>query len=113
MTRDLNAKTFQATIGLNLYLLGFGLFPMLTVSFREEVGRLPTYVVSAFGFLLMYGCPRTNYFNSSRHSLFQGGSGSMWATNVGGTVADIWVPYEWVFNRPSSTFLGLFIDSKY
>jgi MFS family permease len=54
MTQDLNASTFQATIGLSLYALGFGLFPMVTASFSEEIGRLPIYVISAFGVLLMY-----------------------------------------------------------
>ncbi|THU84213.1 MFS polyamine transporter [Dendrothele bispora CBS 962.96] len=96
MTRDLNATTFQATIGLSLYALGFGLFPMVTASFSEEVGRLPIYVVSAFGVLLMYVmvalAPNIQTVLVAR--FLQGGFGSTWATNVGGTIADIWMPHE-------------------
>ena len=54
MTRDLNATVFQATIGLSLFTLGFGVIPMITASFSEEFGRRPLYIVSMLGFLLMY-----------------------------------------------------------
>ncbi|KAK7461799.1 hypothetical protein VKT23_008231 [Stygiomarasmius scandens] len=96
MTRDLNATTFQATIGLSLYALGFGLFPMVTASFSEEVGRLPIYVVSALGVLLMYVMvAQAQTIQTVLVARFlQGGFGSTWATNVGGTIADIWMPHE-------------------
>ena len=54
MTRDLNATNFQASIGLSVYALGFGVVPLVTASFSEEFGRLPLYIGSGVGFLLMY-----------------------------------------------------------
>jgi MFS family permease len=53
MMRDLHCTEFQATIGLSVYPLGFGLIPLATASFSEEFGRLPLYIVSGLGFLLM------------------------------------------------------------
>lgn len=54
MTRDLNCTHFQATIGLSMYALGFGIVPLVTASFSEEFGRQPLYIGSAVGFILMY-----------------------------------------------------------
>ncbi|KAJ3493498.1 hypothetical protein NLJ89_g11005 [Agrocybe chaxingu] len=54
MVRDLNCTYFQATIGLSLYALGFGVVPLVSASFSEEFGRQPLYVASGIGFLLMY-----------------------------------------------------------
>lgn len=54
MTRDLNCTRFQATIGLSVYALGFGVVPLVTASFSEEFGRQPLYIYSGIGFLLMY-----------------------------------------------------------
>jgi len=53
MIRDLNCTHFQATAGLSVYALGFGLVPLVTASFSEEFGRLPLYVVSGIGFFFM------------------------------------------------------------
>ncbi|KAF8797481.1 hypothetical protein BYT27DRAFT_7204489 [Phlegmacium glaucopus] len=53
MIRDLHCTEFQATIGLSVYALGFGLTPLVTASFSEEFGRLPLYIGSGLGFLLM------------------------------------------------------------
>ena len=54
MTRDLNATEFQATQGLSMYALGFGVVPLVTASFSEEFGRQALYFWSGVGFLLMY-----------------------------------------------------------
>jgi len=54
MMRDLNATEFQATQGLSMYALGFGILPLVTASFSEEFGRQPLYLWSGIGFLLMY-----------------------------------------------------------
>ena len=53
MIRDLHCTEYQATIGLSVYLLGFGLTPLVMASFSEEFGRQPLYIGSGFGFLLM------------------------------------------------------------
>jgi hypothetical protein len=54
MKPELNCTGFQATIGLSVYALGFGIVPLVTASFSEEFGRQPLYVGSAIGFILMY-----------------------------------------------------------
>jgi hypothetical protein len=52
MMRDLNCTQFQATVGLSMWSLGFGVVPLITSSFTEEFGRLNIYIVSSFGFML-------------------------------------------------------------
>lgn len=54
MIRDLHCTEYQATIGLSVFALGFGLIPLVTASFSEEFGRQPLYIGSGLGFLLMY-----------------------------------------------------------
>jgi MFS family permease len=54
MTRDLNCTEFQATIGLSVYPLGFGVVPMVTSAFSEEFGRQPLYLSTSVGFTLMF-----------------------------------------------------------
>ena len=54
MIRHFHCTEFQATIGLSVYPLGFGLIPLVSASFSEEFGRLPLYIGSGLGFLLMF-----------------------------------------------------------
>ena len=54
MIRDLHCTQLQATIGLSVFTLGFGVVPLVTSSFSEEFGRLPLYLVSGIGFFLMF-----------------------------------------------------------
>ncbi|KAF5355343.1 hypothetical protein D9758_006075 [Tetrapyrgos nigripes] len=96
MTRDLNCTSFQATVGLSLYALGFGVIPLFTASFSEEFGRYPLYLFSAVGFLLMYLAVALaqNIQTVLIARFLQGSFGSTGATMVGGTIADIWTPQE-------------------
>ena len=54
MIRDLNCTQFQATIGLSVYPLGFGVIPLATAALSEEFGRQPLYLGSALIFMLMH-----------------------------------------------------------
>lgn len=54
MIHDLGCTSFQATVGLSVYPLGFGVVPLVSASLSEEFGRMPLYVVSSIGFFLMY-----------------------------------------------------------
>jgi len=54
MMKDLNCTEFEATLGLSLFTLGFGIVPLVSSSFSEEFGRFPLYLVSGVGFILMY-----------------------------------------------------------
>lgn len=96
MTADLNCTTFQATIGLSLYALGFGLIPLVTAPLSEEFGRQPLYLVSGFIFMIMHlGIALAQNIQSVQVMRFiQGGAGSTGATMVGGSIADIWSPQQ-------------------
>ncbi|KAH9479807.1 Ascochitine biosynthesis cluster MFS transporter [Psilocybe cubensis] len=96
MTRDLGCTDFQATIGLSVYALGFGVVPLVTASFSEEFGRQPLYLGSGVGFLLMFMmiALAKNIQTVIIARLLQGAFGSTGATMVGGTIADIWTPKE-------------------
>ncbi|KAJ7708906.1 MFS polyamine transporter [Mycena rosella] len=96
MMRDLNCTEFQATVGLSVYTLGFGLVPLFSSSFSEEFGRQPLYIVSAVVFTAMYLliAMAKNIQTVIVARFIQGSFGSTWATMVGGTIADLWMPHE-------------------
>lgn len=96
MRQDLNCTNFQATIGLSVYGLGFGVVPLVTASLSEEFGRQPLYIGSAIGFLLMYlmVALSKNIQTVILARFLQGSFGSTGATMVGGTIADIWAPKD-------------------
>lgn len=100
MTSDLNCTNFQATIGLSLYGLGFALFPLVTSSFSEEVGRRPLYIGSLVGHTLMHLLVALSQnIQTVLVARFLGGAfGSTGAVMVGGTIADIFMPHESVYN---------------
>ncbi|KDR67704.1 hypothetical protein GALMADRAFT_1073826 [Galerina marginata CBS 339.88] len=96
MMRDLHCTHFQATLGLSLYCLGFGVSSLLAPSFSEEFGRLPLYYISAAMFLLMHlmiGLSQ-NIQTVVLSRFIQGAFGSSGTTMVAGTIADIWLPHE-------------------
>ncbi|KIJ20594.1 hypothetical protein PAXINDRAFT_66333, partial [Paxillus involutus ATCC 200175] len=96
MTRDLNCSTFEATVGLSVYPLGFSLVPLLTSSLSEEFGRFRLYIISSLLFMLTHVmialAPNIQTVIIAR--LLGGAFGSTGATLVGGTIADIWRPHE-------------------
>ncbi|KAI8985777.1 MFS general substrate transporter [Trametes punicea] len=96
MVRDLNATQFQATVGLSMYTLGFGLVPLVSASFSEEFGRQPLYLFSGIGCLLMHlmMALAKNIQTVIIGRFLAGAFGSTGSTMVGGTVADIWAPHE-------------------
>ncbi|KAF8803716.1 MFS polyamine transporter [Phlegmacium glaucopus] len=96
MIRDLRCTEFQATIGLSVYALGFGLTPLVTASLSEEFGRLPLYIGSGLGFLVMFPviALAKNIETVIVARFIQGAFGSTGATMVGGTVSDIWSTKE-------------------
>ncbi|THH29519.1 hypothetical protein EUX98_g4679 [Antrodiella citrinella] len=96
MTRDLNCTTFKATIGLSTYTLGFAIVPLIAASFSEEFGRHPLYVVTIVCFALMHlmVALAKNIQTVLIARFLAGAFGSTGSTMVGGTIADIWQPYE-------------------
>lgn len=96
MTRDLNCSTFQATLGLSAYCIGFAVTPLVTASFSEEFGRMPIYIASSIGFMLSHVmiALAPNVQTAIVGRLFSGAFGSTGATMVGGSIADIWPTNE-------------------
>jgi len=96
MIVDLNCSQFEATVGLSLYALGFGLVPLVTSSFSEEFGRQPLYVVCSFVFMLtqIMIALSQNIQTVIIARALGGAFGSTGATLVGGSIADIWRPHE-------------------
>ncbi|KAF9490043.1 MFS general substrate transporter [Pleurotus eryngii] len=96
MTRDLNCTNFQATIGLSVYPLGYGVISMLTVSFSEEFGRHIIYLFSSLGFTAMFTLialgPNIQIVILAR--FLQAAFAATGATMVGGTIADMWESHE-------------------
>ncbi|KAF9005034.1 MFS polyamine transporter [Cyathus striatus] len=96
MMRDLNCTLFQATIGLSVYTLGFGVVPLITASLSEDFGRQPLYLGSGIGLLLMYLMIALgkNIQTVLIGRFLQGAFASTGSTMVGGTIADIWSAKE-------------------
>lgn len=96
MMHDLNCTQLQATIGLSMYVLGFGFVPLFSSSFSEECGRRPIYIVSSVLFMLAEVmnalAPNIQVVIVSR--ALQGIFGSTGSSLVGGSIADIWRPHE-------------------
>ncbi|KIK38418.1 hypothetical protein CY34DRAFT_394419 [Suillus luteus UH-Slu-Lm8-n1] len=96
MMHDLNCTQLQATVGLSLYVVGFGVVPLISSSFSEECGRRPLYIVSSVLFMLaevMNALARNIQLVIVSRTL-QGVFGSTGASLVGGSIADIWRPHE-------------------
>ncbi|KAF9038954.1 MFS polyamine transporter [Hymenopellis radicata] len=96
MCADLNCTHFQATVGISMYTLGFGIVPLVTASFSEEFGRQPLYFVAGGSFFILYLmvalAPNVQTVLIGR--FLQGSFGSTWNTMVGGTISDIWKPSQ-------------------
>ncbi|KAH8104030.1 MFS general substrate transporter [Cristinia sonorae] len=96
MIVDLNCTRFQATVGLSLFALGFSVIPLVSASFSEEFGRHPLYVITSIVFGLMHMTVALSKNIQTVHiaRFLAGAFGSTGSTMVGGTIADIWLPYE-------------------
>ncbi|KAG9311883.1 major facilitator superfamily domain-containing protein [Chiua virens] len=96
LRRELDCTDLQAALGLGLYAFGFGVVPLFTSSFSEEVGRRPVYIFSSIMFALTQVmvalAPNMNAVIAGR--LLGGIFGSTGASLVGGTIADIWKPQQ-------------------
>ncbi|KAI9567982.1 hypothetical protein HD554DRAFT_2172726 [Boletus coccyginus] len=94
LVQDLHCTELQAALGLGVFAVGFGIAPLVTSSFSEEVGRRPVYIFSSVLYTLaqimvalapdirmvLVGLALAGIFSSTGASL------------AGGSVADIWRP---------------------
>ncbi|KAH7882287.1 MFS general substrate transporter [Phlebopus sp. FC_14] len=96
MIEELKCTSLEATLGLGLYAIGFGIVPLVTSSFSEEVGRRPVYIFSSVMFTLTHVmvalAPNIQAVIVGR--ILGGVFGSTGASLVGGSIADVWQPHE-------------------
>ncbi|KAK8847392.1 hypothetical protein IAR55_005250 [Kwoniella newhampshirensis] len=104
MKADLHLSDVLTAGGLGIYCFGFAITPLLLAPLSEEFGRKWTYVVAVGIYLLghLMMALSKNVATMMIARVIQGCSGSVGATLVGGTIADIYIPA----NRglPSSVF---------
>ncbi|KAL7418993.1 hypothetical protein Q5752_006677 [Cryptotrichosporon argae] len=94
MCAELGCTRLQVEAGLGLYCWGFAMFPLVLAPISEELGRRWTYAAAVVVYwllhLMMTLGKNTGTVLVCRFLL--GASGSIGATLVGGTIADIYVP---------------------
>ncbi|KAG1807051.1 major facilitator superfamily domain-containing protein [Suillus subaureus] len=96
MMKDLNCTRLQATLGLSLYAIGFGIVPLISSSFSEECGRRPVYIMSSALFFLaeVMNALAPNIQTVVVSRALQGVFAACGASLIGGSIADIWQPHE-------------------
>ncbi|GAA5856336.1 hypothetical protein JCM8547_000876 [Rhodosporidiobolus lusitaniae] len=85
-----------ATLGLSLFVLGMGLFPLLVGPLSEWYGRSPVYIIGFGCFLIFqFMCAFANNAATLLIGRFlAGASGSAFLSVAGGSVADLFRPAE-------------------
>ncbi|GAA5967258.1 hypothetical protein JCM8115_005444 [Rhodotorula mucilaginosa] len=94
--REFNVGSEVATLGLSLFVLGLGFFPLVLGPLSEFYGRSPVYFVG-FGLFLAFnfGCAFAHNIATLLICRFlAGAAGSAFLSVAGGTIADIFRPHE-------------------
>ncbi|GAA5922081.1 MFS transporter [Sporobolomyces koalae] len=109
--KEFNASPEVVTLGLSLFVLSMGLFPLLVAPLSQWYGRAPIYFVGFFCFLAFQGgvAASQNIETLLICRFFAGAGGAAFLSVAGGTVADVFRPAE--VGSPltmfsASTFLG-------
>ncbi|WVQ83221.1 hypothetical protein IAT38_005360 [Cryptococcus sp. DSM 104549] len=94
MSRDLGSNEMEVAAGLGVFCFGFGITPMILAPLSEEFGRRWTYVGAVIVIILVYMMQALAHNTATMLAarILQGCAGSVGATLVGGTIADIYVP---------------------
>ncbi|KAG2039238.1 major facilitator superfamily domain-containing protein [Suillus americanus] len=110
MMKDLNCTQLQATLGLSLYAIGFGIVPLVSTSFSEECGRRPVYIMSSALLFLaeVMNALAPNIQTVVVSRALQGIFGACGASLIGGSIADIWQPHERGLPMSLFAFASLF-----
>ncbi|KZP18299.1 MFS general substrate transporter [Athelia psychrophila] len=90
--RDFHIPEDVAVLGISLYVLGFGLGPLIFAPLSEMFGRRPVFLstYSIYTVLHLGGALGQNTATILTCRLLSGIFGSSPLTNAGGTLADIW-----------------------
>ncbi|KAF8589941.1 MFS general substrate transporter [Ramaria rubella] len=96
MTTALQASRTVAVLGLSLYVLGFGVGPLLFAPLSEMYGRRIVFLCSYTPYLFFHlgGALATNIQTVVICRFLGGILGSAPISNAGGQVADMWSPHD-------------------
>ncbi|GAA5839145.1 hypothetical protein JCM3766R1_002270 [Sporobolomyces carnicolor] len=109
--REFEVSQEVATLGLSLFVLALGLFPLLVAPLSQWYGRSPIYIVGFTCFLAFQGgvAASQNIQTLLICRFFAGAGGAAFLSVAGGTVTDVFRPAK--VGSPmtcfsASTFLG-------
>ncbi|KAM5539116.1 hypothetical protein V8D89_007339 [Ganoderma adspersum] len=96
MSAELHLSTTVAILGVSLYVLGFGLGPLVFAPLGELYGRRIVFVVTSSIFTLFHlgGALGHNAATILSTRLLAGIFGSAPLTNAGGALTDMWIARE-------------------
>ncbi|PIL23769.1 MFS general substrate transporter [Ganoderma sinense ZZ0214-1] len=96
MSAELDLSTTVAILGVSLYVLGFGLGPLVFAPLGELYGRRIVFVVTSSIFTLFHlgGALGHNSATILSTRLLAGIFGSAPLTNAGGALTDMWIARE-------------------
>ncbi|KAJ9098900.1 hypothetical protein QFC19_006239 [Naganishia cerealis] len=90
--KDLHVSSEAINLSITLFVVGFGVGPLVFAPLSEMIGRKPVYMISMF-FYFIFTLPSALAQNIGTMlvcRLIAGTASSAPMTNVGGTIADIW-----------------------
>jgi len=94
--REFEVSQEVATLGLSLFVLSLGLFPLVVAPLSQWYGRSPIYFVGFFCFLAFQGgvAASQNIETLLVCRFFAGAGGAAFLSVAGGTVVDVFRPAE-------------------
>ncbi|CAL1704107.1 unnamed protein product [Somion occarium] len=96
LAKEMHCSQEVALLGVSLYVIGFGLGPLVFAPLSEVLGRRPVFLLTySVLTLFLLGCALSrNIVAMLICRLFAGIFGSSPLTNASGVVSDIWTPRE-------------------
>jgi DHA1 family multidrug resistance protein-like MFS transporter len=112
ISAEFHVSTVAATLGLTLFVAGYGLGPMVWAPLSEvpQIGRMPIYIftLAVFALLQIPTALATNYGMLMAFRFLTGFFGSPILATGGATVADMYVPKKRAYGM---TLWGVFAAS--
>lgn len=90
--RSLGVSNEAIFLSISLFVLGFGVGPLLFAPLSEMIGRKPVYCISIFFYFIftLPSCLAHNIATMLAARMIAGIASSAPMTNVGGSIADVW-----------------------
>lgn len=89
---DLHVSNEAIYLSITLFVVGFGVGPLLFAPLSEMIGRKPVYCISFFFFFIftLPSCLAPNIATMLAGRMIAGIASSAPMSNVGGSIADVW-----------------------